>query len=95
MNFASKIRTGVKLNEYKTADALQKCKVPVFFLHGKKDSIVPYEMSIENYNAVNSYKEMYLVENADHGVSYLIEKEVCTKKLQDFIDYCLKYWLYR
>lgn len=91
VNFASKIRTGIKLNDYKTADALKKCKVPVFFLHGKKDSIVPYEMSIENYNAVNSYKEMYLVENADHGVSYLIEKEVCTKKLQDFIDYCLKY----
>lgn len=89
INFAAYVRTGVRLNKHTTMDALKECDIPVMFLHGTDDTTVPYEMTIENYNAVRSEKNLHLVERAEHGVSYLEDKEVCTQKLQNFINNCL------
>lgn len=52
-------------------EALKKCKIPVLFIHGEGDSLVPCEMGKANYEACIAEKEIFLVPKADHGMSYL------------------------
>jgi len=62
-------------SKYSTTDALQNTKLPVMLVHGADDHFVPVEMTIENYRACKSEKELLIVPGADHGMSYFIAKE--------------------
>lgn len=54
---------------------------PVLFVHGLKDSFVPSWMSEDNFKACNAPKDIYLVEGAEHGLSYLVDKAGVSQKL--------------
>ncbi len=56
-------------------EAVRKNKLPVLFVHGAKDSFVPVSMTYENYNACAAPKELLIVPEADHGMSYYLEPE--------------------
>ena len=45
------------LEDGDTEEALRKCKVPVLFIHGEDDRLVPCEMSRRNYAACASEKK--------------------------------------
>ena len=47
------------------------CRVPVFFAHGTADHFVPYEMTVENYQACTGRKTLYTAEGASHTRSYM------------------------
>ena len=80
-----KKRAGFAVNEYSTLDAMKKNRLPILFLHGKADKFVPYEMTVRAYEACRSEKELLLVENAGHGISYLVEPERCKAALEKFL----------
>ncbi len=67
-------------------EALKKTKIPVLFIHGDKDDYVPTWMSLENYKACASKKEILIVENAVHAVSFLIDPELCRETMYKFLD---------
>lgn len=69
-----------------TIEALKHNKIPILFVHGKKDNFVPVEMTLEAYAAANCEKQLILVEGADHGLSYLLEPERVEAELQKFIS---------
>lgn len=69
-----------------TTNALKKCKLPIFFLHGTGDTTVPYQMTIANYNNVRGEKYLKIVEGSEHGVGYLDDKVQCLQQLDEFID---------
>lgn len=77
---------GYNVKELTTADALKKAKKPILFIHGKKDRLVPYQFSLENYEACASDKELFLVEEGLHGTSFFADNEGYRKKLKEFID---------
>lgn len=56
-------------------------EVPVLFVHGLADTFVPSYMSEENFKACLPPKDIYLVEGAEHGLSYLIDREGVRTKL--------------
>ena len=85
INIAAKIKTGHYLNEVSTVTELKKCKVPICLIHGTKDSIVPYEMTLSNYESVSTKKYKVIVEGADHGGSFFKENERCRKELYEFL----------
>lgn len=62
-------------NDYSCVDAMKNCKVPVLFIHGTDDHFVPIEMTYENYKACVAPKRLLVVPGAEHGMSYLIDKE--------------------
>lgn len=62
-------------DEYSCPEALKNCKVPVLFIHGSDDTFVPVEMTYENYKACPSAKHLVIVPGADHGLSYLVDRE--------------------
>lgn len=61
--------------EYSTLDAMAVCKVPVLFIHGTEDDFVPVTMTYENYQACAAPKQLLIVPGANHGMSYLLEKD--------------------
>ena len=48
---------------------------PILFIHGRKDEVVPFSMSKENYYACSSNKELVIVENAHHALSSVENKK--------------------
>lgn len=77
-----KIQIGAK--DYSCTDALKECKVPVIFAHGTDDKFVPVEMTYENYKACAAPKRLLIVPGAEHGMSYLVNKEEYEKAVKEF-----------
>ncbi len=80
------IRLGAKLFggfDPSTAD-IPTPTVPVIFFHGENDSFVPYEMSIQNFNHCTAPKQLVIVPNAEHGLSYVIDEPGYLRALTDF-----------
>lgn len=64
-----------KSDDYTCVDALRKNHIPVLFIHGTDDKFVPVEMTYENYKACAADKQLFVVPGADHGLSYLVDRE--------------------
>ena len=65
-------------------EALRKNRVPVLFVHGARDCFVPVTMTYENYNACAGPKELLIVPEADHGMSYYLEPARYREALRSF-----------
>ena len=68
-------RIQMSSDSYSTTEALSNCIVPVLFIHGTDDNFVPIEMTYENYKACVSEKRLLVVPGAEHGMSYLVDKD--------------------
>lgn len=62
------------LDDYSTVDAMRHCNVPVLFVHGTRDHFVPVRMTYENYEACRGPKRLFIVQGADHGMSYYCDR---------------------
>ncbi len=67
-----------------TVEALKKSRVPVLFVHGSDDHFVPVEMTYRNYVACTAPKKLLIVPGADHGMSYLVDREAYQGAMVDF-----------
>lgn len=57
---------GFTFNDLNVKNCLDNNEVPILFIHGKKDELVPYEMSIRLYNHNKGIKKFYSIEDAAH-----------------------------
>lgn len=80
-----KIRGGFSLREANPVDALKKARIPVLFIHGTDDQLMPVENSYQNYEACTAPKKLVLVEGADHAWSYFIDTELYEKEVKRFM----------
>jgi hypothetical protein len=78
-------KAGYGFRDYSTLDAVRVTKVPIMFIHGKCDDFVPVSMSIANYNACNSPKELLLIDNAAHAASHYENLELYESRAAEFI----------
>ncbi len=79
------------LKEANTLDAMKTCSVPIFFAHGKADRFVPYDMSVQNHEACTAEKELFTVEEAEHGMCFLLEQKTYEDKIIAFFEKCFGY----
>lgn len=64
-------------------DAVKYSKIPMLFIHGKRDRFVPWEMAQPLYDAAKSEdKELWLIENAPHCACYLKEPREYENKIK-------------
>ncbi len=83
-------RAKVKLTDCSVPEALSKNTLPIFIAHGEADTFVPCHMTDTNAEACkNCPVTVIKVAGADHGESYLVDKERYQKMLHEFIDDCL------
>jgi fermentation-respiration switch protein FrsA (DUF1100 family) len=84
MDIWARILGGFSFYECDSRDTLARSKTPILFIHGKADRFVPCSMTEEGHRACASDKELYLVEGAGHGRSFLLDPEGLKKALTDF-----------
>lgn len=77
-------KINMRTKDYSTIDAMQNCKTPVLFIHGTNDSLVPVEMTYQNYQTCISQKRLLVVPGADHGMSYYTEKDKYEATVKSF-----------
>lgn len=81
----ARLIAGFSLTEKDTRKILPNSKLPVFMVHGVNDGFVPCRMTEEGYAACKEPKELLLVEGADHGVSFLVDKPRYVKMVTAFL----------
>ena len=65
-------------------EAVKNAKLPIIFFHGKNDSYVPYEMSQKLYEACITKKKIVIIDDAEHGLSYLVDPDKYLKEARQF-----------
>lgn len=85
LNIGCKIYGKFSLDEIDTITALSQSNIPIFFIHGKCDGFVPCEMTEQSYQAAKAEKYICLVDDADHGVSFLKDTENIQKQIAEFV----------
>jgi len=83
-NGICKKKISLTADSYTCGEALKNTDVPVLFIHGTDDSFVPIEMTYENYKECVSPKRLFVVPGAEHGLSYLKDKEGYEKAVKEF-----------
>lgn len=85
-NILTRMFAGFGLKEKDTCSVLKNAKLPVLLIHGLADDFVPSNMSMQGYDACMGEKELLLVEDAGHGVSFLKDRESYTKCVIAFLE---------
>ncbi len=62
-----KMKTTVKISDAAPLEVVDKIKVPVLFIHGDEDKLVPFEMMGKLFDKTAAPKEKFVVEGAGHA----------------------------
>lgn len=86
VSLINKRRQGFNLKQVSSINQLANNKLPIFFIHGEKDTYVPTEMVNENYAATKGPKQKWIVPNATHAESFWINPEAYRRRVKEFLD---------
>ena len=89
-NMVTMVRAGYSLKEASAINQVKKATVPILYIHGDKDDLVPYYMMDELYNATNSPKEKLTVEGAEHAKADLVNPQLYWNTIYDFLGQYVK-----
>ncbi len=68
-----------------TEDCLKNTTIPVMFIHGDKDVVVPQIETERNYMACSSQKRIEIVKDAGHACATIVGGEDIRAKIFDFL----------
>lgn len=81
-----KLRAGYKIEDGSSIEQLKKSKTPTLFIHGDKDTFVPFEMLDKVYEVASCEKEKLVIEGATHAQSSNVNPELYWKTIDEFIE---------
>ena len=67
----------------------EKCKIPMLFIHGEKDTFVPFSMLDEVYNAATCDKRKLVISGANHALSAATDPDTYWSTVDEFLVGCL------
>lgn len=85
-NAVNKIYSGFDFKEASAIEQLKKSKTPTIFIHGDKDSFVPYAMLDKVYEACASEKEKVTIPNSPHARNSCANPELYWNSVIKFIS---------
>lgn len=85
-NTINKIYSGFDFKEASTVEQLKKSKTPTIFIHGDKDTFVPYEMLDSVYEACASEKEKITIPDSPHARNACVDPELYWNSVIEFIS---------
>ncbi|MBQ4072868.1 MAG: alpha/beta hydrolase [Clostridia bacterium] len=80
-----KVFAGYGLEDSSSLIACKEAKVPMMFIHGNADDVVPVEMAYECYNACTTEKELVIVEGCKHARAHYHAREQYMNAVKGFI----------
>lgn len=69
-----------------SVEQLKKSETPTIFIHGEKDTFVPYEMLNKVYDACAAEKEKVTIPNAPHARNACADPELYWNSILSFIE---------
>ena len=66
-NNVRKLKTGVKISDAAPLEVVDEITVPILFIHGDADGLVPFEMMGRLYDKAVAPKEKFVVKGAGHA----------------------------
>lgn len=85
-NIVCKLKTGVKISDAAPLEVVDKIKVPVLFIHGDADKLIPIEMMNRLFDACAAPKEKFIVAGAGHADSKRTNPAVYFDKVFAFLE---------
>ncbi|MDD4734243.1 MAG: alpha/beta hydrolase [Bacilli bacterium] len=80
------IKNGYFLGLASSVKQLSNNKLPILFIHGDKDEVVPLEMLDKLYNSTTSFKEKLIVEDAGHTQAAITNPVLYWGAIEKFIE---------
>lgn len=77
------------IEEAAALSAVGKSNIPILFIQGSQDGVVPVSMGEILYDACMAKKERLLIEGADHANSAMTDYETYEKVILRFMEQCL------
>ena len=87
-NIVCKLKTGVKISDAAPIEVVDKIKVPVLFVHGDEDKLVPFEMLDKLFDKATAPKEKFVVEGAGHADAKRKNPAAYFDKVFEFLEGC-------
>jgi fermentation-respiration switch protein FrsA (DUF1100 family) len=85
ISFLVKLRHGWSFPEISPIKGLDKTKTPILFIHGKEDSFIPLQMTLDMFKRKIGIKKLYLVPRAGHAEAYNTDPKGYEKNVIEFI----------
>ncbi|MBR5203332.1 MAG: alpha/beta hydrolase [Clostridia bacterium] len=85
-NMVNKLYSGFDFKEASAIEKLKNSKTPTIFIHGDKDTFVPYEMLDKVYDACASEKEKVTIKNSPHARNSCVDPELYWNSIINFIN---------
>ena len=86
MNSVNMVCSGFNFKKASSIEQLKKSKTPTIFIHGDKDTFVPYEMLDRNFKAcAASDKEKITIEGSPHARNSVVNPELYWSSVDNFI----------
>ncbi len=78
-------KAGFDIFDGDTRVSVSRTKIPIFFIHGEKDDVVPIKETKENFKACASPKDIFISKRASHGGSFADGGEELARRLDSFL----------
>ena len=85
-NTINRVYSGFDFKQASSVEQLRKSQTPTIFLHGDKDTFVPYEMMDKVYEACASDKEKVTIPNSPHARNSCANPELYWSSVCNFIN---------
>lgn len=82
----TKVRVGFFFGDVNCMEAVSRSVTPTLFIHGDKDSFVPFYMLEKLYNAASCEKEMLVVPGAEHAESVDVNPSLYWETVDKFVS---------
>ena len=82
----AKLFADFRLKEKDSRKTLAKNRLPIIMVHGKTDDFVPCKMTEDGYGLCTGEKQQLLVENAGHGLSFLVDQQKYISTVNAFLE---------
>lgn len=86
IKLAARLFGRINLEEASALQAVRELKIPILFIHGALDSVVPPSMGEELYKVCKAEKERLLIAEADHANSAMTDYKTYEKVVVQFIE---------
>ena len=84
------VEHGWTFREASAVEQVKKCRLPMLFIHGAADDFVPTWMVYELFEAKPQPKEIWVVPDAAHAVSYRDNRDQYVWRVRNFVSRYIK-----
>ena len=81
-----KVFAGYGLEDSSSLISCKEAKVPMMFIHGNADDVVPVEMAYECYEACTTEKELVIIEGCKHARAHYHAREQYMEAFTRFVN---------